>query len=317
MQVNVTFGGFKGLRKLPPLTEMMKINPRAVFDLPAGLAVVTIDLGRPMTDLQMAFALARWDADLGVYAPVMVAPTGYAALFPRSSYVSELTLAQFDPSAESGIKSFTVAIPQAGSYILLYIGGGTSSDALGRFTVSPAPVMAGGTGGGGGAHLDTLSALDGSNVAASIDGLVKSIAGAGDPLYTGPAVRLPRAGNIVAAFDAAFDADGIIVSGHRFGLPVRESIATQAGKTVQGNEVFDAHSDLRIEKFKSGSAGTVSLGIGNKLGSSAVIGNTAPLLYVDDALAKLADMKLDVPRSAIELAPAIGFDGKRVYRLLY
>lgn len=315
----VLSGGFQGLRSLPSLPELLKSMPDAVVALPAGPTVVAIDLGEPLRDLEMSFAPIRWNPELAGWLPTTDMVQDYATLFPRAEAAQTIALRREDPASAAGRKEVTIMLSLPGTYALVAFASAQAElPSRLRVTMSAGPSrISGGSGGtAGGATLEAWLTADGRNAAATVDGLLKSWPATGDLIYTGPPLQLPRSGNLALAFDAAWDGDGIIVRGRRFGQDVSEVFPLQPGKTVQGSVVFDAGPGIRLEKIRLGTAGAVSAGMGNKLGLGATLSG-AVVLLVDDAIAKSTDVKLDYERSAIELAPAIGFDGKRQYRAVY
>lgn len=313
-------GGFKTLRTLPGLPELLKTDPDAVVNLPAGPAVLSIDLGEPMRDLEVSFAPVRWNADLAAWLPTTNLMSDYALLFPKSDAAQVLVLRAQDPASQAGRKEFSFRLSLPGAYaVVAFVDREEDLPANLRATLAAGPAMGGGGSGGsvGGATFEAWTTVDGRNAAASVDGVLKTWAAGGDLIYSGPPLRLPRAGNLALAFDGAWDADGVMARGWRFGSEVKELFPPQPGKTVQGSVVFDAGPGIRLEKVKLGTAGAVSVGMGNKIGLGAALSGSSVLLLADDTIVKVADMKLDYPASAIELNPAIGFDGKRQYRAIY
>ncbi len=319
--LQVTPGGWKALAKLPAPNKLPA--GQTIACTMTGLAL-SVALGEPVPGGEISIGIARWDDVTSQWFPSQQFLSPLLGLFPSQNRPQMIVLSDQDPSSVTGTKEEVLATPVPGTYVAVWLPT-TDPPVNLQVVATPVPLQAGlggggfGIGGGSANYQEWMTAPpgNGANAAASLNSLVNAWNSAGDALYTLPIVAQARAGNLQYTFDATFDAPGIIVTGSRFGVPVKEQVLTQNGKTVPGNEVFDIGSITRIEKISSGTTGTVSIGIGNKAGLNAIPSGNALLLYVDDALTPMANVTVDQARSAITLATAIAFDGKRQYRALY
>lgn len=137
---------------------------------------------------------------------------------------------------------------------------------------------------GSGAATGTQAVLLnlGAPAAADVDIVHAAVEEGAANAFPGPITNpvVPR--NITATFAAGWQGGDITVVGtDQFDQALTEVIADTAGSTVAGVKIFKTVTSISKETL-AGTTDTVTIGIGDKLGITAKLADTAGLLFVDN-----------------------------------
>lgn len=297
-----------GWALLLTLADPASLDPGQTFQMTERAVEVLYSSDPPPAGIGLPLGLARWDDQAKLWFPA------------AASAIDDLS-----PELLNGRGSVKFNPPEglrAGIYaVLLLEGEGSGSlDALQLWAYPYTPAIAGipgsgGTGGGGtgGAQLDTFTSADGRNAAPTPDSIVKNWPGT-QVTYGGPFAKLPRPTTAMVSASSTYDGGDVVLIGTRLGKPVTETITPNPGNFVEGKVIFDTYTAM--SRSKAGTKGTTSLGIGGALGLAA-LPKGAAIVFIDDAIAAVADYTLDTAQGAVVMAAGKIPDGKINYRVLY